>query len=152
FIFRKSIKTLFFHPINADMKNILVPTDFSEQANYALELAHQIALKTSAKVKLLHVLELPVASSFDASGEMPQTDETSQVFTIQLMEKNKEDLNKILHDKKYENIQLEGDVAIGNPYVHISKVIAGQEVDLVVMGTQGASGLEEILVGSNTEK
>jgi nucleotide-binding universal stress UspA family protein len=134
------------------MKNILVPTDFSEQANYALDLAHQIALKTSAKIKLLHVLDLPGGSSFDASGEIPQADEASQIFTIQLMKKTKEDINEILQNAKYKDILLEGDVAIGNPYVHISKVIAEQEMDLVVMGTQGASGLEEILVGSNTEK
>jgi len=134
------------------MKNILVPTDFSEQAQYSLDLAHQIAQKTSAQVKLLHVLELPVSSSFDASGEVHHSGDMEQLFTIKLMERNEEQLNELVNNPKYKDIELKGEVVTGNPYVNIAKVIAEQKMDLVVMGTQGASGLEEILVGSNTEK
>ncbi len=134
------------------MKNILVPTDFSEQAQFALDMAHAIALKTSAEVKLLNVLELPVDSSFDASGEITQSSDVNSVFAIQLMERVKTQLDELVKDPKFKDIKVTGDVVIGNPYVNISKVIADQDVDLVIMGTQGSSGLKEILVGSNTEK
>lgn len=134
------------------MKNILVPYDFSEQANYALDLGHQIVLKTGGKVKLLHVLEMPTSSTFDATGEVHLPDDNANIFTLKLMEKNRAQLDAVIQDPKYKDIALVGDVVIGNPYVNIAKVIAEQAMDLVVMGTQGASGLAEILVGSNTEK
>jgi len=141
-----------YNQMSFKMKNILVPTDFSEQAQYALDLAHQIAQKSSAKVKLLNVLEMPVGYSFNASGEVSQPNDASYIFTMKLLEKTREDLNDIIQDSKYEDIELVGDVLVGNPYVNISNVIADQKMNLVVMGTQGSSGLEEILVGSNTEK
>ncbi len=41
---------------------------------------------------------------------------------------------------------------LGSPFVGITEILASETVDLVVMGTQGHSKLEEMLVGSNTEK
>ncbi|MFP4091279.1 MAG: universal stress protein [Cyclobacteriaceae bacterium] len=134
------------------MKTILVPTDFSEQAHYALDLAHGIAKKSSATVKLLHVVEAPHGTSFNALGEVTAPDGMDSLFFVQLMKRQREQLEKLVKDAKYQDIRLEGEVEVGNPYESISRTISDKEVDLVVMGTQGASGLEEILIGSNTEK
>ena len=56
------------------MKKILVPTDFSEQAEIAIDLAMQLAEKTGAAIKLVHVYEYPVATAFttlDIGGPDP---------------------------------------------------------------------------------
>src|SRR5690606_21000604 len=49
------------------MKRILVPTDFSDHANYALKVAAQIAKVNNSEIILLHMLELPGQGS-DALG------------------------------------------------------------------------------------
>lgn len=134
------------------MKTILVPTDFSQQAQYALDLAHGIAKKNNATVRLLNVVEAPHGTSFNAMGEMTAPDGMDSMFFAQLLKRMREQLTKLVENPKYQDIQLEGDVEVGNPYESISRTITDQKVDLVVMGTQGSSGLEEVLVGSNTEK
>jgi len=134
------------------MKTILVPTDFSEQARFALDLAFGIAEKSGATVQLLNVIEAPHDTSFNAMGEVTAPDGMDSVFFAQLLKRQRERLTKLVKDDKYQDITLEGEVEVGNPYESISRSITEREVDLVVMGTQGSSGLEEVLVGSNTEK
>lgn len=134
------------------MKTILVPTDFSEQAQAALDLAYGIAKKNSATVQLLSVVEAPQGTSFSAMGEVTTPDGMDSMFFVQLMRRQRERLEKLVKDPKYQDIDVEGEVEIGNPFENISQSIADRDVDLVVMGTQGSSGMEEILVGSNTEK
>lgn len=134
------------------MKTILVPTDFSEQAQYALDLAYGIAKKSSAIVKLLNVVEAPHGTSFNAMGEVTAPDGMDSMFFAQLLKRQRENLEKLVKNPKYEDIDVEGEVEVGNPYESISRTITDHHVDLVIMGTQGSSGLEEMLVGSNTEK
>ena len=134
------------------MKTILVPTDFSEQATYALDLAAGLARKSGAKVQLLNVVEAPHGSSFSAMGEVTTPDAKDNVYFIQLIESAKTKFDEMAAEGKYANIKLEGVVEVGHPFEHISRTVAEHEVDLVVMGSKGSSGLEEIFVGSNTEK
>ena len=51
------------------MKRILVPTDFSDHAEYALKVAAQIARKNNGEIYLLHMLEMPSHISNDGIGE-----------------------------------------------------------------------------------
>ena len=134
------------------MKTILVPTDFSDQATYALDLAYDIAKKSGAAVKVLNVVEAPAESSFNAMGEASASDGINSVYFVQLVKGVEQRLIDIDNDPKYSDVKLEGYVEVGSPYESISRTIVDNKVDLVVMGTQGTSGLEEIFVGSNTEK
>ena len=134
------------------MKSILVPTDFSDQATYALDLAYGIAKKNNAKLQLLNVVEAPHGSSFNATGEVVPPDGNDEIFFVQLVQRMEERLQAVNQDPKYSDIEIEGYVEIGSPYESISRTIVDHNVDLVVMGTQGTNGLEELLVGSNTEK
>ena len=134
------------------MKSILVPTDFSDQATYALDLAYGIAKKNNAQLRLLNVVEAPHGSSFNAMGEVVPPDGNDEIFFVQLVKRMEERLQETNQDPKYADVDLEGYVEIGSPYESISRTIVDHNVDLVVMGTQGTNGLEELLVGSNTEK
>ncbi len=134
------------------MKTILVPTDFSDPATYALDLAYDIAKKSGAAIKLLNVVEAPHGSSFNSMGEVNTGDGTDSLFFMQLVKGVRQRLLEIDEDPKYADVSLDGFVEVGNPYENIARTIADHNVDLVVIGTQGASGLEEIFVGSNTEK
>lgn len=134
------------------MKSILVPTDFSDQANHALDLAYSIAKESRAEVKLLNVVEAPHGTSFNTMGEVAAPDGMDTVFFVQLIDRIKQQLQKLASSPKYQDITISANVEIGNPYEHISRTIVDHDVDLVVMGTKGTSGMEEVLVGSNTEK
>jgi len=130
------------------MKSILVPVDFSIQAQYAAKVAATIAKRTNSKIFLLHMLELPSGiidpSSFGTSNNTP----TALLFLKRAHEKF-EEFKKLPF---LEGIELEDSVNFHKAYEGILGESKKHQVDLIVMGSQGASGLEEILVGSNTEK
>lgn len=135
------------------MHTILVPYDFSEQAEYAFRFAQQLAAKTLGKLKLVHIVETPTTQSFSTMGEMNlDSAQLNQVYMIELVEKRKRQLQEIeeLHQNKPYKFKTR--LAFGNPYAGISKEIAEIKADLVIMGSKGSSGLEELLIGSNTEK
>lgn len=133
------------------MNKILVPTDFSKQAGYALDAAADLALKTNAEVVLLHVVEGFASGSFSTMGGMPENF-TEELFITKLLEKSQKDLQKIIGQTKYQGVNISPTVQVGNAFTHISKDILENETDLVMMGSEGASGYEEAFIGSNTEK
>jgi nucleotide-binding universal stress UspA family protein len=130
------------------MKNILVPIDFSVQARYAAKVATDIARLTNAKIFLLHMLELPTGivdpSSFGNSNNTP----TTLLFLKRAHEKF-EDFKKLPF---FKGIEVEDSVQFHKAYDGIIDESKKQYADLIVMGSKGTSGLEEMLVGSNTEK
>ncbi|PCH52567.1 MAG: universal stress protein UspA [Flavobacteriaceae bacterium] len=130
------------------MKNILVPIDFSDQAKYAAKVATDIAKVTNSKVFLLHMLELPTGvvdpSSFGNTNNNP----TTLLFLNRAYEKF-EDFKKLPF---FEGIEVADSVQFHKAYDGIIDESKKQSIDLIVMGSKGTSGLEEMLVGSNTEK
>ncbi|MFY0601604.1 MAG: universal stress protein [Cyclobacteriaceae bacterium] len=132
------------------MKKILVPIDFSKESQNALDFARDICKETKSELLLLHVLELP-SSSFNTVGEV-QTVKPQGIYELLLVKKTKEDLQKELQKLEDDNIQASSKLVFGNPYQNITDLIPSENVDFIVMGSKGASGLSEILVGSNTER
>jgi nucleotide-binding universal stress UspA family protein len=133
------------------MKKILVPTDFSNEANVALNFAIELALKNNMGLKLVHVYEYPMSSAYtslDIGGPNPMESE----FVLKSMDKNKALLEETADLLRDRGIQVEHELKVGNPFINISKIIDDEGIDLVIMGSKGSSGIEEFLVGSNTEK
>jgi len=134
------------------MKKILVPVDFSKASITALEMACEIAKKANSTVIALHVVEEATPESFKVSGEGHPNDFEDRLFTMKLLEKSKKQLEKLVMDPKFSSIKLDGELRMGNPFHGMNTIITDQKVDLVVMGTRGHSRLEEMIIGSNTEK
>lgn len=135
------------------MKTILVPYDFSTEAEYAFEFARGMAAKTKNILELFHVIELPVPQSFNSFGEVGVSgNEATQIFMIELIQKRKKQLAEF--EEKYGNqgFEFKTKMVFGNPFAGISKEIADAKADIVIMGSKGSSGLAEVLIGSNTEK
>ncbi len=134
------------------MNNILVPTDFSTEAKNALDFAVQVAKKTEAKLKLLHVIELP-SSSFNVMGEV-QSESTmmEEIYNMKLIEKTKEEMQNLVNQVQNEGVVVSSKLELGNIYKHIYKEIDEEKTDLIIMGSAGAGGFKELFVGSNTEK
>lgn len=127
------------------MKRILVPTDFSEQAENALKIAVQIAKTYGSEIFVIHSMETPLhlATSSD-SGSLPES-----LFFIKLAEKRFSDLR----EKEYlDGIVLNEAIGRNEIYEDIEESCEKHNIDLIVMGSTGASGFKEMFVGSNTEK
>lgn len=128
------------------MKRILVPTDFSEHSEYALKVAAQIARDTDGEIFLVHMLEMPTQMADAVSGgtEIPEI--------ILFMKKAHEKLESLLQREYLEGIKVSEAVKLERAFEGILKSSEKNEVDLVVMGSHGASGYQKMLVGSTTEK
>lgn len=135
------------------MKKILVPTDFSKEAQLALNLGSQFAKKFQMELILLHVLEVPYGS-YSVMGEVGVAASYTyeNLYETQLIKKTSERLQQLIQDLASEGVAANYKLVYGIPYSHIQETITSQSVDLVIMGSKGASGLAEILIGSNTER
>lgn len=133
------------------MKNILVPTDFSEAAQSALNLAVQVAKKTNARITLLHAIE-PVTSYVAATDGMYIDVSVEKKYIDYLREGTQVRVEELLRDEKYKEVEIKPLVTLSALFAAIHEQEEKSEVDLVIMGTQGTSGLDELLIGSNTEK
>lgn len=133
------------------MKSILVPTDFSEHADFALDLSRQLAVKHGASIHLLHIVEQPGSHYLTAvSGGLH--DQLDNVYVLRLIEKVKAQLQVTANELARQGVKASFKIKIGNPFKHIASQIKSEDYDLIVMGTQGISGIDEVMVGSNTEK
>lgn len=127
------------------MKRLLVPTDFSKQAENALKVAAQIAKKHNSEILLLHTIELPVQLANASSRSGPP----EQLFYMRLTDQRFDDFR----DKDYlEGLTVHQLVGQGEIYEDIETACKNNDIDLIVMGSTGASGFKEMFVGSNTEK
>jgi nucleotide-binding universal stress UspA family protein len=135
------------------MKKILVPVDFSKPSLHAVDMAADIARKTGARLVLLHVVEEIVGNSINIEGQVGTGDNwEDKVFTMKLIEKAKKQLAKLTEDSKLEGVKVTTELRVGTPYHGMNQIIIDNKVDLVVMGTSGRSNLQQMIIGSNTEK
>jgi nucleotide-binding universal stress UspA family protein len=135
------------------MKMILVPTDFSKPSESALKTAINIGAKAKAVIVLLHIVEQPTKESFNVEGQVSTGDDwEDKIFTLKLIERRKAQLLEQVKEVSKAGVLVRQELRMGNPYHGIKTAISEYKVDLVVMGTSDRSKVEEMLVGSNTEK
>lgn len=128
-----------------EFKHILVPTDFSDSAERALDVALDLSKKYGASLTVLHVYEIPayvyegmMTSPLDLLTPIRETAERQFDATLDAVRKHMPNAKGIL--------------AIGVPWQEIRRTIAENHPDLVVMGTHGRSGMSHLILGSVAEK
>jgi nucleotide-binding universal stress UspA family protein len=134
------------------MKKILVPVDYSKTSTIALDVAFDIAKKSGAEIIAMNVVEEITTESYRVTGEWHKADWEDRIFTFELLKKSKAQLEKLVEDPKYAAVKITGEQRVGNPYHGITTIVTEKKVDLVVMGTRGHTKLEEMVIGTNTEK
>ncbi|WP_109299421.1 universal stress protein [Aquimarina sp. AU474] len=127
------------------MKKILVPIDFSKYSEYALKVAADIAKQQEAEILVLHMLGL--SEAILTKDESQETAEA--IYYMKLAERG---FISFLDKEYLKGIKIAETVRNYKIFSEINDVAKENQVDLIVMGSHGSSGLSEIFVGSNTEK
>jgi nucleotide-binding universal stress UspA family protein len=127
---------------------ILIPTDFSVQAEFAYLMVKKLEEKITTDIHFLHVLNVPDTVTMDAKGEIQTCGEI--------------DVNYVLKQKEIALRQLENLKALYGNQINVHLVLGkttdailnfsnSNAFDLIVMGTKGASGIKEIVSGSEAQ-
>ncbi len=130
------------------MKRILVPVDFSKEAECAARVAASIAKKTGSDIFLLHMLELPV-NTIDPAELTSIRTEPQIIYFMKLAH---EKFEKFIKLPFFKGIKIVESVQFHHAFSGIINESKKNKIDLIVMGSQGVSGLQEMFIGSNTEK
>jgi nucleotide-binding universal stress UspA family protein len=130
-----------------EIKNILTPTDFSETALLAIEHSAFMARISKATLHLLHVIKI---SEFAYTINNP----AAPGYSIQEVENfSLQKLDEIAAVLKVKyGININTSISKGNPAEEIEIAVTNFNVDVVIMGTHGASGFNEYFIGSNAHK
>lgn len=127
---------------------ILIPTDFSVQAEYAYLMVQKLEEKTPVDVHFLHVLNVPDTVTMDSKGEIQTCGEIDVKYVVQqkeIAERKLENL-KVLYGQNIHTHFLLGKVTDA-----ILNFAEKNHYDLIVMGTKGSWGIREKLSGSETQ-
>jgi nucleotide-binding universal stress UspA family protein len=137
------------------IKNILIPTDFSKEADYALDFAIEMAKSTQIKLHLLHVIESPSAyeGSFNVEGEVAHDGPAEEiVFTKALVAQARKKMEILKAKVIAAKVHGHSHMQMGNPFRSVLDMVDEHKMDMIIMGTKGSHGIDEVMVGSNTEK
>src|SRR3990167_8423817 len=128
------------------LNKILCPIDFSACSTYALTYAIDLSLKDHASLYLIYVIEPYMGDMGDILKQIDLLldDKQTEILKMRLI--------KLIPDNIRTNINIGTFVVKGIPFVEIIKAAKDNQVDLIVMGTHGKTGLEHILTGSVAER
>jgi len=122
---------------------ILVPTDGSEPANRAADHGTALAEATDAAMDIIHIVDLsPVSGDFGSADVLTALEDAGQQAVDDVIGRTK--------DASLQSV--EASVLTGTPARGILDYVDERDVDLIVMGTHGRTGLKRYFLGSLTEK
>ena len=127
------------------LNRILLPTDFSDHSLQAGHYAVELAKRFEAQIHLLHVIESPMLAMPSPGAPLPES-------VLSDLEGNaKKQLQNWLATE-LKPIRVTRQTLYGTPFVEIVRYSKDQQIDLIVLGTHGLSGLTHALIGSVAEK
>ena len=125
------------------IKKILLPTDGSESAQNAFEYALRVADLTGSDIIVLNVVEKMTKNlKFGLQSQLE----------VSLKEESEKLLKKTIEKIKKKGIKVESRIEFGVPHQKILKFALKEDIDLIVMGTQGLSGLARLMLGSVADR
>jgi universal stress protein A len=127
------------------IQHILVPVDFGKAADHALTIAMQLAKVLQARLTLLHVVQTSLMPGpHVGAGVTPYLDEVeAQAQQI---------LGQYAQCVEAAGITCDTVIDLASPFQCIVDYAAKQQVDMIVMGTHGHTGLQHMLLGSVAER
>jgi nucleotide-binding universal stress UspA family protein len=126
--------------------HLLVPTDFSAFADQALDYAIRLARTFNARLTLLHIIQPVPMAGVDMGVALPET------YLQELEEAVQGSMEDALARVTAAGLTGERVVLYGVPFQEIVETAKARQVDIIVMGTHGRTGLMHVLLGSVAEK
>jgi nucleotide-binding universal stress UspA family protein len=131
-----------------DLRRILVPTDFSKHSQRALTYAAALAEKFGAEIFLLHVVQdFAVFLPDTVTASPPPLPPPDQVNSAV-----REALERTVREGNLKHLRVHTEAREGTPYHEIVTYAGENDIDLIIMGTHGRTGLAHLLLGSVTER
>jgi nucleotide-binding universal stress UspA family protein len=127
-------------------QHILVPTDFSDYANCALDYAMALAKALPARLTFLHVIQLTPMTMGDMYGY------SLEAYLEAMESEAQKHMQALLNRVHQAGLQGETAIVQGVPFQTIVDMAESRDVDLIVMGTHGRTGLTHALMGSVAER
>ncbi|WP_158963981.1 universal stress protein [Myroides fluvii] len=132
------------------MKKILFPTDFSETANNALIYALKMADSQKATLFVLHAYEMPVISATANPVMVQDVYKSIELSNFENFKDQVPFIRDIAKENNLDHVPMNFILEEGFLNSILKKRVEEEEIDLVVMGTNGNSGWDRKLLGSNT--
>ncbi len=128
-----------------NIKNILCPVDHSDCSKEALKYAVSFAIKDNSKLYLLHVIDIRTFDeSINAMTPQIPDDETLAQLKTKLLDCIPEEIR--------DDMDVEALVVQGIPFVEIISTAKKNDVDMIVLGSHGRTGITHMMMGSVSEK
>lgn len=131
------------------MKKILFPTDFSKTANNAFVYALEMAKFIKAELIVLHVYDLPPVSYEGYPVYVADVYESIELSNFENFKDQVPLLRKIAEEHNLDSISMSHVLEQGDLISVMKRLVKDEKIDLIVMGTSGATGLKELFLGSN---
>ncbi|MEK6492499.1 universal stress protein [Myroides odoratimimus] len=132
------------------MKKILFPTDFSETANNALVYALRMAENQNATLFVLHAYEMPVISATANPVMVQDVYKSIELSNFENFKDQVPQIRDIAKQHNLDHVPMHFILEEGFLNTILKKRVKEEDIDLVVMGTNGNSGLDKKILGSNT--
>ena len=132
-------------------QNLLVPIDFSPHSKKTIGYATQLAAFTGARIKILHVFQIPDYPAAFYQGLYVEHEQVKIHVDTAKREANAQ-LALVVEEIQAKGLEAQAGLRLGNPYEEIVDEAKEMGADLIVIGSQGLRGLERLLLGSTTER
>ena len=130
------------------IKRILFATDFSDPSENAQKYACDLASQTGAELHLLHVV-VPLAVPAMGAPSVGYIEDSEAISAS--VKESEHDLEALLDQEWRSSHRVVSAVIVGTPVFEILKYSKDNQIDMIVMGTYGRTGLTHLLMGSVAE-
>ena len=130
------------------LRQVMVPTDFSEASECALKYGRAFAASFGASLHVVHVVEDFVAWSWAADTYVATLPRIREEVGAEAVAR----LGQLIPPPEAERLQAKVALLAGNPFIEIVRYAREHDIDLLVMGTHGRGPVAHALIGSVAER
>nr|WP_315166971.1 universal stress protein [uncultured Flavobacterium sp.] len=134
------------------MKKILFPTDFSEVSKNAFIYALKLADSIDAEIITMHVYQLPQANYVNVSEYLHEIYDVTELSNFENYKDEVPILRHIAEENNLDKVKISHVLILGNLIEEIQIITKHENIDFIVMGTKGATGLKETFLGTVATK